>query len=34
MGHENAQMVYEVYAAWIEELSGDQVNMLNSKLAL
>lgn len=34
MGHENAQIVYEVYAAWIEELSGDQVNMLNSKLAL
>ncbi|MGP1299558.1 tyrosine-type recombinase/integrase [Serratia sp. CY29653] len=34
MGHENAQMVYEVYAAWIEELNGDQVLMLNSKLAL
>ncbi|NIF47201.1 tyrosine-type recombinase/integrase [Enterobacter sp. Ap-1006] len=34
MGHENAQMVYEVYAAWIEELSGDQVNRLHSKLAL
>ncbi|EPF16596.1 Integrase [Cedecea davisae] len=34
MGHENAQMVYEVYATWIEELSGDQVNMLNGRLAL
>jgi len=32
MGHENAQMVYEVYAAWIEELNGDQVNMLNKKI--
>ncbi|AVR04050.1 tyrosine-type recombinase/integrase [Pluralibacter gergoviae] len=34
MGHENAQMVYEVYGAWIEELNGDQVSMLNNKLAL
>lgn len=34
MGHENAQMVYEVYGAWIEELNGDQVLMLNSRLAL
>lgn len=33
MGHENAQMVYDVYGAWIEELNGDQVIMLNSKLA-
>lgn len=34
LGHENAQMVFEVYGAWIEELSGDQVRMLNNKLAL
>lgn len=34
MGHENAQMVYEVYSAWIEEMNGDQVAMLNNKLAL
>lgn len=34
MGHENAQMVYEVYGTWIEELNGDQVLMLNNKLAL
>lgn len=34
MGHENAQMVYEVYGTWIEDLNGDQVLMLNSRLAL
>lgn len=34
MGHENAQMVYEVYSTWIEEMNGDQVAMLNNKLAL
>lgn len=28
MGHENAQMVYEVYGAWIEEMNGEQVLML------
>ncbi|ASA06866.1 integrase [Enterobacter hormaechei subsp. xiangfangensis] len=33
MGHENAQMVYEVYGAWIEEMNGEQVLMLNNKLA-
>ena len=33
MGHENAQMVYEVYAAWIEEMNHEQVEMLNEKLA-
>ncbi|MDL0068247.1 tyrosine-type recombinase/integrase, partial [Enterobacter chengduensis] len=33
MGHENAQMVYEVYGAWIEEMNGEQVLMLNDKLA-
>jgi hypothetical protein len=34
MGHENAQMVYEIYATWIEEMNGEQVDMLNSKLAV
>jgi hypothetical protein len=29
MGHENAQMVYEVYSTWIEEMNGEQVLMLN-----
>lgn len=34
MGPENAQMVYEIYGAWIEELNSEQVTMLNAKLAL
>jgi len=34
MGHGNAQMVYEVYGAWIEELNSEQIVMLNDKLAL
>jgi integrase len=34
MGHENAQMVYEVYSTWIEEMNGDQLSMLNSRLGL
>ncbi len=34
MGHENAQMVYEIYATWIEEMNGEQVDMLNSRLAI
>jgi integrase len=34
MGHENAQMVYDVYSAWIEELNGEQVLMLNNTQAL
>jgi len=33
MGHENAQMVYEIYASWIEDLNTEQVAMLNDKLA-
>jgi len=33
MGHENAQMVYEVCGAWIEEMNGEQVPMLNVKPA-
>lgn len=34
MGHENAQMMYEIYSAWIKELNGDRVEMLNAQLAL
>ncbi len=34
MGHENAQMVYEIYGAWIEEMNQDQIGMLNDRLAL
>ena len=30
MGHENAQMVYEIYAIWIEEMNRKQVVMLHS----
>jgi integrase len=30
MGHENAQMVYEIYATWIEEMNRKQVVMLHS----
>jgi len=33
-GHENAQRVYEIYATWIEEMNGEQVDMLNGKLAI
>lgn len=33
MGHESTQMVYEVYGAWIEEMNGEQVLMLNDKPA-
>lgn len=31
LGHEDAQMVYRVYSAWLKEFSGDQVSMLNDK---
>lgn len=34
MGHEDAQMVYQVYSAWIEDMNPDQVKMLNSRLML
>ena len=33
LGHEDAQMVYRVYSAWIKEFDGEQVDLLNSKLA-
>ncbi|HDI3034268.1 site-specific integrase [Cronobacter turicensis] len=32
LGHEDAEMVYRVYSAWIKEFDGDQVEMLNQKL--
>ncbi|MHC5178623.1 tyrosine-type recombinase/integrase [Serratia rhizosphaerae] len=34
MGHDNAQMVYEIYGKWIKEMNGEQVNMLNDRLAI
>lgn len=34
MGHDNAQMVYEIYGKWIGEMNGEQVNMLNDRLAI
>jgi integrase len=33
MGHRNAQMVYNVYGAWMSENNADQVSMLNSRLS-
>lgn len=32
LGHEDAEMVYRVYSAWIKELDGEQVEMLNRNL--
>ncbi|MBM7357291.1 site-specific integrase [Lelliottia amnigena] len=32
MGHENAQMVYTVYSAWIHALDGDQIAFLNKRI--
>ena len=32
LGHENAEMVYRVYLAWIKEFDGEQVDMLNQRL--
>ncbi|HED2522649.1 TPA: DUF3596 domain-containing protein [Klebsiella aerogenes] len=32
MGHENAKMVYEIYAKWMNDKDGDEVAMLNAKL--
>lgn len=31
LGHEDAEMVFRVYSAWIKEFDGEQVNMLNEK---
>lgn len=32
MGHENAEMVYTVYSAWINALDGDQIAFLNQRI--
>lgn len=31
LGHEDAEMVYRVYSAWIKEFDGEQVDLLNEK---
>nr|CBX80708.1 putative lambdoid prophage Rac integrase [Erwinia amylovora ATCC BAA-2158] len=33
MGHENAEMVYTVYSAWIHALDGDQIEFLNQRIS-
>ncbi|MDN8600163.1 hypothetical protein Q0A17_12175 [Citrobacter sp. S2-9] len=33
MGHENAEMVYTVYSAWISALDGDQIEYLNQRIS-
>lgn len=32
LGHEDAEMVYRVYSAWIKEFDGEQIEMLNRNL--
>lgn len=32
LGHEDAEMVYRVYSAWIKEFDGEQVELLNERL--
>nr|WP_268890599.1 tyrosine-type recombinase/integrase [Erwinia amylovora] len=32
MGHENAEMVYAVYSAWLHALDGDQIEFLNRRI--
>ncbi|SAF45762.1 site-specific integrase [Enterobacter kobei] len=32
LGHEDAEMVYRVYSAWIKEFDGEQVELLNQRL--
>lgn len=32
LGHEDPEMVYRVYSAWIKEFDGEQVELLNSRL--
>ncbi|WP_227317473.1 tyrosine-type recombinase/integrase [Cedecea davisae] len=34
LGHEDAEMVFRVYSAWIKEFDGEQVSMLNQKLGV
>ncbi|WP_407065704.1 hypothetical protein [Enterobacter mori] len=31
MGHENAEMVFHVYSAWINALDSDRVSFLNQR---
>ena len=33
MGHASAQMVFNVYGAWMADSSAEQIAMLNQKLA-
>jgi integrase len=33
MGHASAQMVFNVYGAWMADSSSDQIAMLNQKLS-
>jgi integrase len=32
MDHENAEMVYTVYSAWINALDGDRIAFLNQRI--
>ncbi|MCK4228193.1 MULTISPECIES: hypothetical protein [Enterobacter] len=32
LGHEDAEMVYRVYSAWIKVFDGEQVELLNERL--
>ncbi|MCK8363683.1 hypothetical protein LXA44_17690, partial [Erwinia amylovora] len=32
MGHQNAEMVYAVYSAWLNALDGDQIEFLNQRI--
>lgn len=32
LGHENAEMVYTVYSAWINALGGEQIDLLNNRI--
>ncbi|WP_312024061.1 tyrosine-type recombinase/integrase [Enterobacter bugandensis] len=32
MGHENAEMIYTVYSAWINALDGDQIEILSHRI--
>ncbi|ASM31335.1 hypothetical protein BVG84_10075 [Serratia marcescens] len=34
MAQANMQIIYELYGKWIEQMNGDQVAMLNDRLAI
>lgn len=34
LGHEDAEMVYRVYSAWINDYDGEQIDLLNSKMGI